>query len=179
MFTGIVEQLGLMKKIQNKSGIRKLGIELDLSDKKKEQPRKPRKERKEKEVPFKPERFPSFLNLMKKNDGETPVSIIPLGGERTLKFQTDVENAYFDRSEETGDLQVGLLNSKPNETKGGTAPGEPKQIEDLLNVNTESPQNGIIKISFNPKENVQVGDEMQVKVNLNGAGQDFEEILLN
>jgi len=151
-------------------------FKLDLTDKKKDQPRKPKKERKEKEVAFKPERFPSFLNLMKKNDGETPVSIVPLGGERTLKFQTDVENAYFDRSEETGDLQVGLLNSKPNETQGGTAPGEPKQIEDLLNVNTESPQNGIIKISFNPKEHVQVGDEMQVKVTLNGAGQDFEEI---
>ncbi len=34
MFTGIIEQLGLVKKIQSKSGIRKLGIELDLGDKK-------------------------------------------------------------------------------------------------------------------------------------------------
>ena len=34
MFTGIIEQLGLVKKIQNKSGITKLGIELDLGDKK-------------------------------------------------------------------------------------------------------------------------------------------------
>ncbi|MBA7533983.1 hypothetical protein ES705_26229 [subsurface metagenome] len=151
-------------------------LKLDFAEKKKDKLKEPRKERKEIEVPFKPERFPSFLNLMKKNDGKTPVSVVPLGGERTIKFQTNVEDAYFDRGEEPGDLQVGLLNFKPNDNEGGTTTGEPKQIEDLLNVNTESPKDGIIKISFNPKENVQVGDEMQVKVTLNGAGQDFEEI---
>lgn len=150
-------------------------FKLDLVDKKKSQT-KPKKRKKEERIPFKPQRFPSFLNLMKKNDGETPVAVIPIGGEKTLKFETDVEDAYFDRSEEPGDLQAGLLNYKPNDVEGGDRRGAPKAIEDLLNVTTESPKDGIIRISFNPKHDVHVGDEMQIRVTLNGTGEDFEEI---
>ena len=150
-------------------------FKIDLVDKKKTIP-KPQKKRKEEKIPFKPERFPSFLNLKNKNDGKTPITTIPLGGERTLKFQTDVEDYYFDRSEEPGDMQVGLLGIKHNETGGGDQPRHGKQIEDLLNVNTESPKDGIIKISFSPKEDIQVGEEMQIKVTLDGAGQKFDQV---
>lgn len=150
-------------------------FKLDMPDKKKSKP-KPQKKKKEEKIPFLPERFPSFLNLKNKNDGKTPVTIIPLGGERTLKFQTDVEDYYFDRNEEPGDLQVGLLGTKQNEVEEGDGPGKPNQIEDILNVNTDSPKEGIIKISFSPTNEVSVGDEMQIKVTLEGAGEDFEQV---
>ncbi|MCF6171904.1 MAG: hypothetical protein L3J66_13080 [Bacteroidales bacterium] len=150
-------------------------FKLDLPDKKKSKP-KPQNKRKEDKIPFKPERFPSFLNLLKKNDDKTPVTAIPLGGERIIKLQTDVEDYYFDRSEEPGDLKVGLLGTKQNEVEGGDRPGKPEQIEDILNVNTESPKDGIIKISFSPTDEVNVGDEMQIKVTLDGAGQKFDQV---
>lgn len=128
------------------------------------------------EKPFHPERFPSFMNLQKKNDGEKPITTLPLGGERTIKFDTDVEDSYFDRSEEPGDLDIALLRIKSNETSGGDGPGDPKGIEDVLHVNKESPRKGIIRVSMAPKKDLHVGDQLQVKVSLKGAGQTFDEI---
>lgn len=125
---------------------------------------------------FRPQRFPSFLKLEKKNDGVTPVSQIPLGGERTLRFSTDVENEYLDRIEEPGELRVELLGLGNNETEGGNAPGAPKKIEDAFNVVKTSPHSGIVKIVLSPTQNVEIGDAVQIKVTLSGAGQDFEEI---
>lgn len=125
---------------------------------------------------FRPQRFPSFLKLEKKNDGVTPVARIPLGGERTLRFSTDVENEYLDRIEEPGELRVELLGLGNNGSKGGNAPGAPRKIEDVFNVVKTSPHDGVVKIVLNPTRNVEIGDAVQIKVTLSGAGQDFEEI---
>ncbi len=35
--------------------------------------------------------------------------MLPLGGEKTIRLKTDVENDYFDRVEEPGELKVTLL----------------------------------------------------------------------
>ena len=43
---------------------------------------------------------------------------LPIGGERTIKFSTDVEDQYFDRVSDPGELQIGLLDLAPNEQKG-------------------------------------------------------------
>ena len=64
-------------------------------------PRKRHREHHEPE-PFNPKRFPSFFKIQVKTDGEVPAIKIPLGDERTIKFDTDVENMYFDRVEEPG-----------------------------------------------------------------------------
>ncbi|MFN0141483.1 MAG: hypothetical protein ACKVQW_15520 [Pyrinomonadaceae bacterium] len=125
---------------------------------------------------FRPQRFPSFLRLEKKNDGTTPIAQIPLGGERTLRFSTDVENEYLDRMEEPGELRVELLGIGSNDSEGRSALGTPKKIEDVFNVVKTSPHNGVVKIVLNPTGNVEVGDPVQIKVTLSGAGQDFEEI---
>ena len=34
------------------------------------------------------------------------VVTIPIGGEKTILFDTDVENNYFDRIEEPGELKI-------------------------------------------------------------------------
>ncbi len=83
-------------------------------------------------VDFVSNRFPSFLRLDKKNDGITPVAQIPIGGERTLKFLTDVENEYFDRIEDPGTLEIELRNFSPNDTTGGNAPGPLKKLKKHL-----------------------------------------------
>ncbi len=142
---------------------------------KKENKSKPKARPKE-EKPFNPQHFPSFMNLRKKNDGEKPVTVLPLGGERTIKFDTDVEDSYFDRSEEPGELEVSLLGMRNNDTEGGDAPGKPKEIDEVLQVSKESPRKGTIRLSLAPKDDLKVGDEAQIKVSLKSAGQSFDEI---
>jgi hypothetical protein len=148
-------------------------------EQRKEKPKKKdekRKVHKPDKQPFKPERFPSQFKLNAKNDGEQEVAKIPIGGEKTIKFQTDVENHYFDRTEEPGELKIALLNHKRNETEGGDKPGDIEDIENVFNINKSNPRNGTIKVSLNPKKDCKVGDAVQIKVTLNGAGEEFEEI---
>lgn len=126
--------------------------------------------------PFHPNHFPSFMNLQKKNDGEKPVSVLPLEGERTIKFDTDVEDSFFDRTEEPGELEISLLNMRNNDSVGGNAPGKPKDIDEVLQVSKESPRKGIIRLSLAPKADLAVGDEVQIKVSLKSPGQTFDEV---
>lgn len=148
-------------------------------EQKKDKPDKKEKEKKshkEDLEPFNPERFPSKFKLKLKCDGEKEVAKIPIGGERSIRFDTDVENHYFDRIEEPGELKIALLDFKNNEVKGGKGPGKIEKIEDVFNVNKSSPKDGTIKISFNPKAEVKVGDAIKLKVTLTSPAQDFEEI---
>ncbi|MDY6993847.1 MAG: hypothetical protein SVR94_14765, partial [Pseudomonadota bacterium] len=150
-------------------------------DKKKDKPQKKQKNKthtteKEEEEPFNPKRFPTFLKLRAKNDGEKEVAKIPLGGENNILFDTDVEDHYLHRIDEPGELKIALLDYRDNETGGGDEPGPIDKIDDILNVNESSPKDGTIKINFNPTENAQVGDAIKMKVTLTGAGREFEEI---
>ena len=131
--------------------------------------------RKEKE-PFKPKRFPSYFKLNAHHDGKKEITKIPIGGEKIIRFESDVENQYFDRVEEPGELKVALLDFKQNESAGGTAPGEIESIDDVFNVNISSPKDGTIKVSLNPKKEINVGDSVKIKVTLNGTGAEFDEI---
>jgi hypothetical protein len=155
-------------------------FKLDLKKEKPKNEDKDKQEKKKKDIeepPFNPQRFPTKFKLKAKHEGEHEVVKLPLGGEKTIKFESDVENHYFDRVEEPGELLIALLNSKPNDSEGGNQQGKPNRIEDVLNVNTSSPNKGMIKISMNPKERVSVGDAFQLKVTLtNEGGFDFDEI---
>jgi len=153
-------------------------FKLDETDKKKDKKEKKEKTVKEKEEEFKPQRFPSYFKLGKDDKEEKPLIKIPLGGEKTIKFNTDVENEYFVRVEDPGDLKIGLLNHKNNETEGGDAPGEPKQVEDLFFVHKSNPQDGTIKIVLAPNKEVQVGDSIEIKTTLTNPGEDFDQIFL-
>ena len=72
--------------------------------------------------------------------------------KKTIYFDTDVEDHYFDRIEEPGELKIALLDFKTNETEGGDAPGQVDQIEDVFDVRKSSPQEGTIKLHLSPKE---------------------------
>ncbi|WP_205677188.1 hypothetical protein [Antarcticibacterium arcticum] len=151
-------------------------FKLDIKSKEKKKPLNGKSHPKPEEIPFKPERFPTMFKLNANNDSTTPVTKIPLNGEKTIKFSTDVENEYFDRNDEPGDLKISVLGTRNNETEGGNAPGEPKAPTDLFNIVKSSPNKGTIKISLNPKDTLQVGDAVQVKVDLTAPGGDFSEI---
>lgn len=126
--------------------------------------------------PFNAQRFPSKFELYKRKDGVNVITL-PINGEKTIRFETDVANDYFDRVEDAGELSLALLKVKHNERGGGDKPGEQKEISDLLNVVKSSPNEGIIKLTLNPTENLQVDDEIEIKASLTAAGDPLEEIV--
>ena len=126
--------------------------------------------------PFNSQRFPAFFKRRVQGKSGNGVVTIPIGGEKTILFDTDVENNYFDRIEEPGELKIALLDFRTNETEGGDAPGKVDQIENVFNARKSSPQDGTIKIHLNPKKEVDVGDETRIKVSLSDpSGNFFEE----
>jgi hypothetical protein len=152
----------------------KLEEKIEKETKKHEQKKDKTKDEKK---PFNPKRFPSFFKLHNTNPGERKVIGIAKDGDKVIKFDTDVENGYFDRSEEPGDLQIALLSVKFDKSNGGDLQGKDDQISSLLNITKSSPNQGTIKLALTPTEEMKVGDEVQMKISLTGAGQSFEEIL--
>ena len=153
-------------------------FKLDRKDKGKSKP-KPRSKPDPKEPEeFEGQRFPTFLkvNLGGNEQDGIPVARIPLGGERTIRLSTDAEDQYLDRTHEPGELKISLLDFKPNDADGGTAPGLPRDVTDAFNVVRSSPSKGMIRITLNPKKEVQVGDAARIKVTLTGPGRDHEGI---
>ena len=138
---------------------------------KKRQP-KPRKKRNDTQ-PFNPQRFPSFFKRRVQSSAEKAVAI-PIDGEKTIYFDTDVEDHYFDRIEDPGELKIALLDFTTNETQGGNAPGQIDQIENVFNVRKSSPQEGTIKLHLGPKEATHVGDAAKIKASLSDPSGEFE-----
>lgn len=155
-------------------------FKLDSEDKPKKKKSKPTNTNKsDNQVNFNPQRFPTFFNLDTKNKAETPVIRIPLGGSKTVQFDSDVESQYFDRIEEPGDMQIAVMKYTPNEVTGGNEKGTANDISDIFTVTRKSPQNGKIKVVFKPTEDISVGDDVQVKVNLESPAHisdEFQEI---
>ena len=152
-------------------------FKLEEKGEKREEEKKEKKV-KEKEEEFNPQRFPSYFKHGKDGSDEKPTIKIPLGGEKTIKFKTDVENEYFVRVEEPGELAVALLKYNNNDNKGGTKPGIPKKLDDLFYIQKSNPQDGTIKIVLAPTEEVNVGDSIEIKATLTNPGNDFEQIFL-
>ena len=134
---------------------------------------KTKKKQREDPKPFNPQRFPSFLQRRAKGDTDKPVAV-PIGGEKTVLFDTDVEDHYFDRIEDPGDLKLAILGFKANNTRGGNAPGKVDQIEDMFNISKSSPQRGTIKLHLNPKETTHVGDAARIQASLSDPSGEFE-----
>lgn len=129
---------------------------------------------------FKPERYPSYFRIdSKTQEGENfPMVQIPLGGNRTIRFSTDVEDQYFDRINDPGELQIGLMSFAPNETEGGNSPGEPKALDTVLNVIKSSPNRGIIRVLITPTKEAKVGEGIKVCASLSSPGEKLEQIFL-
>ena len=135
-----------------------------------------RKKPRQKELqPFNPQRFPAIFKRRTNGKSEHDVVTIPINGEKTILFDTDVKNNYFDRTEEPGELKIAILDYKTNDSDGGNAPGKVDRIDDIFNVRKSSPQDGTIKIHLNPTEVVHVGNEVKIKVSLTGPTEKLEE----
>lgn len=170
----------------NKDLMKLLGntFSLDVKDDKKEKNKK-REHKKPKdtpkqETPFIPNRFPSLfrIDLKSKNKDQIPLTKLPLGGDKTLSFSTDVEDQYFDRVEEPGELKISVLSHSPNETEGGTEAGEPKEPGAIIDVSVSSPSKGKIRVNINPTGKVNVGDALKINASLTSPSGDLDQVFI-
>lgn len=156
-------------------------FKLDIPPKRKQRENRPEKsdtsKNEKEEAPFQPKRFPTAFRMKGSKDGNNVVKI-PEGGEKIIRFETDVENQYFDRIEEPGQLKISVLNFTSNEITGSKETGLPKEPSELITINETSPNNGTIKIYMNPSEEVKVGDSFEIKVTLTSPGEDFDQYLM-
>ena len=123
--------------------------------------------------PFNPKRFPSFFKRRGHGSDDRAVAV-QIGGEKTVYFDTDVEDHYFNRIEEPGELKIALLDFKRNEAGGGNAPGQIDRIEDVFNVRKSSPQEGTIKIHLSPTEAATVGDALRIQASLSDPSGEYK-----
>ena len=105
-------------------------------------------------------------------------SVCRWGGSRTVSFSTDVEDHYFDRVDDPGELHIGLLDFAPNDEEGGDRPGLPKAVVTVLNVTKSSPHNGTIKLSVKPKKEVEVGDAIRLRASLSSPSGPLDQIFM-
>ena len=145
-----------------------------------EKARKIRRKKTDEEPAFSPQRYPSLFRIdAKSRDGEEiPMVSLPMGGERTIKFSTDVEDQYFDRVIDPGELQIGLLDSAPNEQNGGDQPSLPKKVDTVLNVTRSSPHNGTIQVLVKPTREVNVGDTITLRASLSSPDKRLDQIFM-
>ena len=138
-----------------------------------------RKETDEKST-FSPQRYPSqfSIDVKSRNGEEIPMVSLPIGSKRTISFSTDVEDQYFDRVEDPGELQIGLLDLAPNDQDGGKQPGLPKTVDAVLNVTKSSPHNGTIRVLVKPTEEVKVGDAIRLRASLSGPDKPLDQIFM-
>ena len=154
----------------------KLDLKKDKPDKKK---KAKKKQRAVEEETFNPQRFPSKFRIDGNKGGKTEVAKIPIGSGKTILFETDVEDDYFDRSDEPGELKIALLKlRKHNEGSGGDEQGEPTEVSEVLNVRKSSPNQGKIKLHLTPQKEAEVGDAVEMKVTLTSPNGDLDEIFM-
>ena len=138
---------------------------------KKERPKPEKPKPVKTKEPFDPKRYPSFFNI--KTGKGAPLISLPEGEEKTVQFATDVEDNYFDRSEDPGELTVSVLQFRQNEQEGGNAPGPVEEPDKLIDIRKLSPKEGTIRIGFGATEKLKAGDEIEVKAALGGP-EDLE-----
>lgn len=139
-----------------------------------------KKEDKEGEDTKKPKyiskRFPSIFKIELNGDKfDRKLKSIPLNGKGIIKFETDVEDEYLFRPKEKGELEIAVLGIKPNNVSGGDK-GRPSKIEDIFNVTKTGPTENSIKITFEPKETLNAGDEIELNARLSSPSGGLESI---
>lgn len=122
-------------------------------------------------------RFPSIFKIELKDDNSgRKIKSIPLNGKGIIKFETDVEDEYLFRPKDKGEFEIQILGIKRNETSGGTEKGIPKKVEDNFEVTKEGPTNHSIKVTFEPKADISVGDEIELNARLSSPNGDLQSI---
>ena len=126
---------------------------------------------------FDGKRFPSSFSInAQQKGGEFPIIQIPKGNTSIIKFNADVEDEYFDRIEEPGELKIVLLEYKQSRG-GGRGKRQPTNISELLSVAKSSPNKGSIRLHTNTNNEVEIGDSIKIQATLtNPVDDDLTQI---
>jgi hypothetical protein len=139
---------------------------------------KPRREPRD-APPFHPQRYPSAFCATggDAREGSTKLYRLPAGGSRTIAFATDVENDYFDRSDDPGDLEIAVM--RPGTTGGGGSRSpNPATEGDKLSVTRSSPADGTIRIGVRASGETVVGCLLELRAKLTSPKGDLVETVL-
>ena len=148
----------------------------------------PKKERQDDDRPkreprettqFDPKRYPSTFQVRGGDgkQGDIKLFKLPMGGTRTISFATDVENEYFDRSDDPGDLKLSVLQQGKSAGAGGPL-APPSQQGDFLDLRRSNPADGTIKIGMKASTQMNVGDTIEVRASLSSPAGDLVETVL-
>ena len=121
------------------------------------------------------ERYPSIFKInLKEKEGKL-VKGIPLGGKGTIEFETNVNDDYFYRSRDKGELTLEILRYNSSGKKSNTKT-KPNTVEDYFNISQTGPDEGSIRVTFAPKEVLDIGDEVKVNAKLSSPSGNLEVI---
>ena len=129
-----------------------------------------------KDEQFPSKRFPSIFKIKSRSNNDKKVKGIPLGGKGWVEFETDVQEDYFYRPNDRGELELKILNPKDNDSEHPDPAPSPNNVEDIFEVDITGPENHTIKVTFRPKNQVAVGDEFQLSARLSSPDADLEVI---
>ncbi|MCD4695207.1 MAG: hypothetical protein K8S16_03115 [Bacteroidales bacterium] len=139
-------------------------------------PTKKKSNKEKKDKIYESKRFPSIFQLKIKPDSNgKKIKTIPLNGKGILKFETDVEDEYFLRPYDKGELKLEVLGIKRN-GGGGLYPVKPSKVEEIFDVIKTGPSRNSIKVSLKPQKNISVGDEIEINTKLSCPGNDLESV---
>ena len=124
---------------------------------------------------FSGRRFPSFFRIKKpsQSDEGIPITGVPLGGAKTIQFGTDVEDQYFDRADEPGELRIAVLSPLDH---GGSGPRPVQPHYRVMNVVKSSPESGTIRLRISPTREARVGDTVRIRASLSSPGEELREV---
>ena len=138
------------------------------------------KQGKEQKKPQETKRFPSIFQInIKDNDNGKKIKSIPLNGKGVIKFKTDVAEDYFYRPQEKGDFQIQILEGREHYNDQPIKPNpnpNPNKVVDFFEVNQSGPAEGSIKLILKPKNNLNIGEEIELNAKLTSPDGDMESI---
>lgn len=143
-----------------------------------EERQKPKREPRE-VPPFHPQRYPSAFRVKGGDAAEKGLKLfkLPQSGNRTISFATDVENEYFDRTDDPGDMKLAVMRPSSAGQGGGGTP-DPSSEGDLLDLVRASPVDGTIRVGVRATAEMKVGDAVELHATLTSPQGDLTETIL-
>lgn len=142
--------------------------------------KEPRKREPRDAPPFDPRRYPSTFKARGGDGSEGGIRLykLPKHGSLAINFATDVENDYFDRTDDPGSLSLAVM--RPAQTGGGGGNVTSRSEEgELLDITRSSPADGTIRIGLRASGEILVGDTFEVQAKLSSpAGELVETVLV-
>ncbi len=129
--------------------------------------------------PFDPQRYPSTFRARGGDGREGGLKLykLPRGAGRVIAFATDVENDYFDRTDDPGDIALAVMRPA-NSGRGRSGMADLTGEGDVLDVSRSSPIDGTIKVGVRASSQLQVGDTIELRASLSSPEGDLTEHVL-